>query len=73
MTSIVETDNGFNITVPKDLITNKMVQKLMSLIRYKELTKDNIYNEEEAKKMANSLQENWWRDNKENFLKDLNK
>ena len=55
----------------KELITDKMVQKLIRLLNFKKLTKDNSMTERQATALAEEIQEKWWAENKDWFLKDV--
>ncbi|MFN8346953.1 MAG: hypothetical protein U0X91_18265 [Spirosomataceae bacterium] len=69
-TSVSQQDN-FTLEVPKELISNKLVQKLMYLIRFNALTKNNAMTEKQADALSESIQEKWWQENKDWFLKDI--
>ena len=50
-----------------------MVQKLISLIEFRELIKDNAMTEKQAFELAEEIKEKWWQENKDWFLKDVEK
>ena len=45
MTALTRQNKNFLLSIPKDLLTDKMVQKLISLIEFRELIKDNAMTE----------------------------
>ncbi|HAK80361.1 MAG TPA: hypothetical protein DCM71_26550 [Runella sp.] len=61
----------FTLKIPKELASNRLVQKLMYLIRFNELTKDNAMTEKQADSLSETIQEKWWQENKDWFLKDV--
>ena len=70
MKTLINQDDIFTLNIPKDLITNKMVQKLISLIEFRELIKDNAMTEKQAFDLSEEIKEKWWQENKDWFLKD---
>ena len=73
MKTLINQDDIFTLNIPKDLITNKMVQKLISLIEFRELIKDNAMTEQQAFDLSEEIKEKWWQENKDWFLKDVEK
>jgi hypothetical protein len=73
MTALVRQNDIFTLNIPKDLITDKMVQKLIHLVTFRELTKNNAMTEKQAAELAEEIQEKWWQENKDWFLKDVQK
>lgn len=73
MKTLIRQDDVFTLNIPKDLITNKMVQKLISLIEFRELIKDNAMTEKQAFDLSEEIKEKWWQENKDWFLKDVEK
>jgi hypothetical protein len=73
MTALIRQNDVFTLNIPKDLIADKMVQKLIRLISFKELTKNNAMTEKQATELAEEIQEKWWQENKDWFLKDVQK
>jgi hypothetical protein len=71
MTTLIRQNDVFTLNIPKDLITNRMVQKLINLVKFKELTQNNAMSEKEATVLAEEIQEKWWAENKDWFLKDI--
>jgi hypothetical protein len=70
MTSIIEKDNLI-LSIPKNLLNEKLVQKLIRLIEFSALTKDNIVSEKQAFQLSEELKTIWWEKNKDWFLKDI--
>ena len=73
MTTLVRENDVFTLNIPKDLITDKMVQKLIRLVQFRELTQNNSMTEKQASDLAEQIQEKWWEENKEWFLNDVEK
>ena len=74
MTAISALQNeDFILKIPKELINDKMVQKLVRLLEFRRLTKENDLTEKQASTLSEDLKEKWWQENKEWFLKDIEK
>ena len=73
MTALTRQNKNFLLSIPKDLLTDKMVQKLISLIEFRELIKDNAMTEQQAFDLSEEIKEKWWQENKDWFLKDVEK
>lgn len=73
MTALTHQNKNFLLSIPKNLLTDKMVQKLISLIEFRELIKDNAMTEKQAFDLSEEIKEKWWQENKEWFLKDVEK
>ena len=73
MTALTHQNKNFLLSIPKDLLTDKMVQKLISLIEFRELIKDNAMTEQQAFDLSEEIKEKWWQENKDWFLKDVEK
>lgn len=71
MTTLMRQNDVFTLTIPKELVTDKMVQKLIRLLNFKELTKNNAMTERQATALAEEIQEKWWVENQDWFLKDV--
>lgn len=71
MTASISQQNSLVLNVPNDLITSALVQKLMYLIRLRELSADNKMTDEQATELAETIQKKWWEENKNWFLKDV--
>ncbi len=73
MTTLIRQDDVFTLNIPKDLITDRMVQKLIQLVKFRELTQNNAMTEKQATELAEEIKEKWWQENKDWFLKDVEK
>ena len=73
MTALTHQNKNFLLSIPKELLTDKMVQKLISLIEFRELVKDNAMTEKQAFELSEEIKEKWWQENKGWFLKDIKK
>ncbi len=73
MTALTRQNKNFLLSIPKDLLADKMVQKLISLIEFRELTKDIAMTEKQAFDLSEEIKEKWWQENKDWFLKDIKK
>lgn len=74
MTAIsMRQNDDFILSIPKELLNDKMVQKLIRLLEFRKLTKDNALTEKQAFDLSEDLKEKWWQENKDWFLKDIEK
>ena len=73
MTALTHQNKNFLLSIPKELLTDKMVQKLISLIEFRELIMDNAMTEKQAFDLSEEIKEKWWQENKDWFLKDIKK
>lgn len=73
MTTLIRQNDVFTLNIPKDLITDRMVQKLIQLIQFRELTQNNAMTEKQATELSEEIKEKWWQENKDWFLKDVEK
>lgn len=71
MTALTSQNKNFLLSIPKELLTDKMVQKLISLIEFRELIMDNAMTEKQAFDLSEEIKEKWWQENKDWFLKDI--
>ena len=71
MTTLTRENDVFTLTIPKDLIADKLVQKLIRLVNFRELIQDNAMTETQAAELSEEIQEKWWSENKTWFLKDI--
>ena len=71
MTASTSRNKNFLLSIPKELLTDKMVQKLISLIEFRELIMDNAMTEKQAFDLSEEIKEKWWQENKDWFLKDI--
>ena len=71
MTAITVKNNNLILDIPKDMLSEALIQKVIRLIEYKNLTKNNDIAEQEAFAMAEEAKTNWWKNNKDWFLKDV--
>lgn len=71
MTAVTLKNNNLVLNIPKDMLSEALIQKVIRLIEYKNLTQNNNVAEQEAFAMAEELKTNWWENNKDWFLKDV--
>ena len=72
MTALSTPQNeDFILNIPRDLLNDKMVQKLIRLLEFRRLTKNNALTEKQAFDLSEDLKEKWWQENKDWFLKDI--
>ena len=57
MTALTSRNKNFLLSISKELLTDKMVQKLISLIEFRELIKDNAMTEKQAFDLSEEIKE----------------
>jgi hypothetical protein len=63
--------NNLILSIPKNMLSDKLIQKVIRLIEFNQLTQNNNVAEQEAFTLAEELKTNWWEANKDWFLKDV--
>lgn len=65
---IERTNNEILIRIP-DTVNIDDAQRIIDYIRYQELTSKSKATQKEADNIAAEANENWWKENKDSFLK----
>lgn len=65
---IERTNNEILIRIP-DTVDIDDAQRIIDYIRYQELTSKSKATQKEADNIAAEANENWWKENKDSFLK----
>jgi len=65
---IEKTNNEILIRIPNSVDIDD-AQRIIDYIRYQELTSKSKASQKEADNLAAEANENWWKENKDNFLK----
>jgi hypothetical protein len=65
---IERTDNEILIRIPNTLNTEK-AQQIIDYIRYQIATSGSLAKQEEVDEFAKEINSNWWKKNKDSFLK----
>lgn len=66
---VVERSNNQIIFKVSEKIDTQNIQRLMEYLEYLELTLKVKATQEDADKLADELNENWWKKNKSKFIK----
>ena len=66
--TIERKNNEVIFRLPADTDTLSL-QKIINYLKYKENIKNSNATEEEANKLANESKKNWWKENKDRFIK----
>ena len=69
MTTLVRQNDVFTLNIPNDLITDKLVQKLIRLVTFRELTKNNAMTENKQPTLPKKFKKNGGKKTKIGFLK----
>ena len=65
---IEKTNNEILIRIPNSVDIDD-AQRIIDYIRYQEITSKSKASQKEADNLAAEANENWWKENKDNFLK----
>ena len=65
-------ENDFlNIKIPKNYIENKYIQKIIDLLYIEDKINKSELTENDAWELSEEIKENWWKNNKDSFLKGI--
>lgn len=68
MEAIVNQGQNWVLTIPKALISDKEIQRLIELIRFYEVVQDSEMTEQSALQLSDDLKADWWEANKARIL-----
>lgn len=71
MGTIIRNGDNLLLTIPKDLLSDNLIQRLLRLLEFQEVVKNNQMTEVQAEELSEEIKEKWWNDNKAWMLKDL--
>ena len=72
MGTIVSTDKNWILTIPKSLISDKEIQKIMDLMKFYDLVKNSEMTEKKAWQLSEDIKEKWWVENKDRIVSKIN-
>jgi hypothetical protein len=68
MGTIVSNGSNWVLTIPKMLISDKEIQKILDLMQFYDLVKDSEMTEPKAWELSEDIKEQWWADNKDRIM-----
>jgi hypothetical protein len=68
MGTIVSSGSNWVLTIPKMLISEKEIQKILALMQFYELVKESEMTEQKAWTLSEDIKEQWWTDNKDRIM-----
>jgi hypothetical protein len=68
MGTIVSSGSNWVLTIPKMLISEKEIQKILDLMQFYDLVKDSEMTEIKALELSENIKEQWWADNKDRIM-----
>jgi hypothetical protein len=71
MGTIIRNGDNLLLTIPKDLLSDNLIQRLLRLLEFQEVVKNNQMTQSQAEELSEEIKEKWWNDNKAWMLKDL--
>ena len=72
MGTIISTDKNWILTIPKSLISDKEIQKIMDLMKFYDLVKNSEMTEKKAWQLSEDIKEKWWIENKDRIVSKIN-
>jgi uncharacterized protein HemY len=72
MTTLARQGNNYQLTFPVDLLSDKQIKKLMELIDFEQLVRQNLMTEDDAETLSEQLKSDWWQANQERIMKKVN-
>jgi hypothetical protein len=73
MTTLARQGNNYQLTFPIDLLSEKQIKKLIELIDYEQLVRQNQMTESHAEDLSEQLKSDWWKMNEARILEKINK
>ena len=71
MGTIIRNGDNFLLTIPKNLLSDSLIQRLLRLLEFQEVLKNNQMSAADAEQLSEEIKEKWWNDNKDWMLKDV--
>jgi superfamily I DNA and/or RNA helicase len=68
MGTIVSNDSNWVLTIPKVLISEKEIQKILDLMKFHDLIKGSEMTEDKAWMLSEEVKEHWWANNKARIM-----
>ena len=68
MGMIISKDQNWILTIPKALISDTEIKKIMDLLKFYELVKESEMTEKKAWQLSEDIKEQWWLDNKSRIM-----
>lgn len=68
MGTVVSNESNWVLTIPKILISEKEIQKILDLMRFHELIKNSEMTEDKAWELSENAKQQWWTANKDRIL-----
>ena len=72
MGTIISKEQNWILTIPKALISDKEIKKIMDLLKFYELVKGSDMTEKKAWQLSEEVKEQWWLDNKNRIMEKIN-
>ena len=72
MGSIVSQGENLILTIPKYLVSEKEIQKILELLRFYDLVKSSEMTENKAWQLSEEIKEVWWETNKNRIFAKIN-
>ena len=72
MGTIVSQGQNWILTIPKALISDAEIQKIMDLMKFYDLVKDSEMTEKKAWQLSEEIKDAWWLDNKDRIMAKIN-
>ena len=68
MGTIVSNGQNWILTIPKAMISDKEIQKIIDLMKFYDIVKDSSMTEKKAWELSEEIKKQWWLDNKDRIM-----
>jgi hypothetical protein len=68
MITVEKTDAAVRVTIPKDAVPPKRLNRFLDWLRLEEIAQRSRLTEEEADRIADQIKSEWWAANKDRFI-----
>jgi hypothetical protein len=72
MGTIVSNGSNWILTIPKVLMSDKDIQKILDLLRFYSLVENSEMTEQKAVRLSDEIKEQWWAENKDRIMAKIN-
>ena len=72
MGTIVSKGQNWILTIPKALISDKEILKIIDLLKFYEIVENSTMTENKAWQLSEEIKEQWWLENKDRIMAKIN-
>ena len=71
MITIKKTGKNYSLSFPQEIASKEYIERFLNYLRFAGLVSKNRMKEADALNLSEEIKENWWKENKEKYLKKL--